>query len=105
MVNLKELRSQLKVEESTLNEAAQQIPIMSVMLAQGSGYTSLYDPGSTSGVQSPFSQGSSSVSLQGFPPSSMSQMSSMTQMSHISPMPMQWYSQPQFPTLPIAYVS
>lgn len=67
LVNMKELRSQLKAEESTLNEAALQIPIMSDMLAQGFSSTSLYDPGSTSGVQSPFSQGSSSVSLQGFP--------------------------------------
>ncbi|KAM1697212.1 hypothetical protein TB1_030658 [Malus domestica] len=50
LVSLKELRSQLKAEESTLDETAKHIPLMSAMLAQSS--SSAFTAGSSSGTKS-----------------------------------------------------
>lgn len=49
LVSLKELRSQLKAEEDTLNEVTKQVPLMSAMMAHSS--TSTYDTGGTSGTK------------------------------------------------------
>ncbi|KAM1553006.1 hypothetical protein PS1_005782 [Malus domestica] len=50
LVSLKELRSQLKAEESTLDEATKQIPLMSAMYTQASG--SHFDHGESSRTKS-----------------------------------------------------
>lgn len=57
-MSLKELRSQLKAEETNLNEAFKQIPLMSAMLTQSSGPS--FDHGGSSGTKS------ASISYQGF---------------------------------------
>ncbi|KAB2628700.1 hypothetical protein D8674_033495 [Pyrus ussuriensis x Pyrus communis] len=66
LVSLKELRSQLKAEETNLNEASKQIPLMSAMLTQSSGPS--FDHGGSSGTKSAsiLYQGFAGHSSQGF---------------------------------------
>lgn len=49
LISLKELRSQLKAEETTLQEATKQIPLMATMYTHGTSST--YEHGGSSGSQ------------------------------------------------------
>lgn len=72
LVSLKELRPQLKAEESTLAELHKKIHLMSAMYAQGARAT--YDPGQFSGhvrIQYGTSLNHSQMSMSGFLPMSM----------------------------------
>ncbi|KAM1941073.1 hypothetical protein ACFX13_028698 [Malus domestica] len=63
LVSLKELRSQLKAEEATLEEVIKQAPIMSAMYASNS----IYDVGGSSGGAAHSSQNAFSGSSQSMP--------------------------------------
>lgn len=96
LVSLTELRSQLKAEESTLDETAKQVPLMSAMLAQSSG--SVFDAGNSFGTKfcpsnqcSNFGCFAPGSSVQSFPP--------------LQPMPFPSQVPPMFTPGPFAFVS